>query len=106
MSFGSIILRLSKIQHHLPPKLAIPTEEQTVLWMVTVFLDTLFTKYLFVQLLINIIMVLVKILSKNVTITINVLLEINLVKGIPNYTRMDGSGKREIIIALLIGILL
>ena len=54
--------------------------KRAVLWMVTVFLNALFTKHLLVQLLINITMVLVRILSKNVTITINVLLEINLVK--------------------------
>ena len=46
---------------------------------ITVFLNALFTKHLLLQLLINIFMVLVKILSKNVTITtINVLLEKNL----------------------------
>ena len=42
--------------------------------------EALFTKHLLLQLLINITMVLVKILSKNVTITINLLLEMNLVK--------------------------
>ena len=42
--------------------------------------ECLILKYLLVQLLINITMVLVKILSKNVTTTIIVLLEINLVK--------------------------
>ena len=51
-----------------------------LLWMVTVFLNALFTKHLLLPLLVKITMVLVKILSKNVTITINVLLEINLVK--------------------------
>ena len=45
---------------------------QTILWMVTVVVNALFTKHLLLQLLVNIIMVLVKILSKNVTITINV----------------------------------
>ena len=43
-------------------------------------LNALFTKNLLVQLLMIITMVLVKILSKNVTITIIVLLEINLVQ--------------------------
>ena len=61
--------------------LAIAVEKQIVLWMTTVFLNALFTKHLLVQpLLINITMELVKILSKNVSITITVLLEINLVK--------------------------
>ena len=54
--------------------------KQTALWVATVFLNALFTKHLLVQLLINITMELVKILSKNVTVTIIVLLEINLVK--------------------------
>ena len=61
-------------------KLAIVVEKQIVLWMVTVFLNALFAKHLLVQLPINITMVLVKISSKNVTITIIVFLEINLVK--------------------------
>ena len=72
----------------LPPKLAIAVEKQTLLWTVTVFLNALFTKHLLVQLLINITMALVKILSKNVTITINVLLEVNLVKRILNCPSM------------------
>ena len=63
MSSGNIFLKLWKIQHHLPPKLATAVEKQIVLWMVTVFLNALFTKHLSVQLLINITMVLVKILS-------------------------------------------
>ena len=73
MSSGNIVLKLCKIQPHLPPKLAIAVEKQTDLWMVTVFLNALFTKHLLVQLLINITMVIVKILSKNVAITILVL---------------------------------
>ena len=84
MSSENIILKLSKVHYHLPPKLVIVVKKQTLLWMVTVFLNDLFTKHLLVQLLINITMVFVKILSKNVTITINVLLEINLVKGTLN----------------------
>ena len=77
MSSRNIIIKLRKTQHHLPPKLATAVEKQTVLWMITVFLNALFTKHLLLQLLIIIFMVLVKILSKNVTITtINVLLEI------------------------------
>ena len=75
MSSRDIILKLWKIQYHLPPKLAIAVEKQTTLLMGTVFLNALFTKHLLLQLLINITMVLKKILSKNVTITINVLLQ-------------------------------
>ena len=106
MSSGNIILKLWKIQHHLPPKLAIAVEKQTVLWTVTDFLTALFTKHLVVQLLINIAVVLVKILSKNVTTTINVLLEINLVESMLNCPSMYRNWKREILIILLIGILL
>ena len=106
MSSGNIILKLWKIQHHLPPKLAIAVEKQIVLWMVTVFLNALFTRHLLVQLLINVTMVLVKILSKNVTIIILVLLEINLVKRTLNCSITYGNWKRKILITLLIGILL
>ena len=88
MSSENIIL---KLLHHLPSKLAIVFEKQTVLWMVTVFLSSLFTKHLLIQLLINITMVLVKILSKNVTITINVLLKVNLVKITLNCVSIYGN---------------
>ena len=74
---------------------------------ITVFLNALFTKHLLLQLLINIFMVLVKILSKNVTITtINVLLEKNVLKRTLNYPSMYGNWKKEMLIILLIGILL
>ena len=102
MSYGNIILKLWKIQYLLPPKIIV--EKQAVLWMVTLFLNALFTKHLLVQLLINITMVLVKILSNNVTITINVLLEIYLVRRTLNCPSMYGNWKREILIILLIGI--
>ena len=55
-------------------------QKQNALWMETVFLNALFTKHLLIQLPINITMALVKTLSKNVTITIHVLLEMNLMK--------------------------
>ena len=58
--------------------------------MVTAFLNALFTKHLLVQLLLNITMALVKILSKNVTINKNGLLEINLVKRILNWPSKYG----------------
>ena len=58
--------------------------------MITVFLSDLFTKHLLIQ-LINITMALVKILSKNVTVTINVLLKINLVKTTLNCPSMHGN---------------
>ena len=106
MSFGNIILKLWKIQYNLPPKLAIDVEKQTVLWMVTVFRNALFTKHLLVQLLINITMVLAKILSKNVTITIIVLLEINLVKRTLNCSSTNRNWMRKILINLLIRLLL
>ena len=83
--------KIMKIQDHLPSKLAIAVEKQTVLWMVTVLLNALFIKHLLVQLLINITMVIVKILSENVTITITVLLEINLVKRILNCSSTYGN---------------
>ena len=83
--------KIMKIQDNLPSKLAIAVEKQTVLWMVTVLLNALFTKHLLVQLLINITMVIVKILSENVTITITVLLEINLVKRILNCSSTYGN---------------
>ena len=97
---GKIFMRIvdkhfSKIQHHQPSKLAIAIEKQTVLWMVTVFLNALFTKHLLIQLLINMIIVLLKILPKNATITINVLLEINLVTGTLKCPRVHGNWKRE-----------
>ena len=63
-------------------------------------------KHLLSQLLINITMVLVKILSKNVAITINVLSEINLVKRTLNCPSTYGNRKKKILIILLIGILL
>ena len=94
MSSGSI-LRLWKIQNHLPPKRAIANEKQTVLWMVTVFLNTLFTKHLLAQLLIYIAMILMKILSKNITITINALSEVNFVERILNYSSIYRNWKRE-----------
>ena len=107
MSSRNIIIKLRKTQHHLPPKLATAVEKQTVLWMINVFLNALFTKHLLLQLLIIIFMVLVKILSKNVTITtINVLLEKNLLKRTLNYPSMYGNWKKELLIILLIGILL
>ena len=81
----------------LTSKLAVVIEKQTVLWMVTVFLSALFTKHLLIQLLINITMVLVKILSKNVTITINVLLEINLLKRTLNCLCIYGNWKMKIL---------
>ena len=59
--------------------------QKTVLWMATVFLSALLTKHLLIQLLISIPMVLMKTLSNNVTITINVVSEINLVKGLSKY---------------------
>ena len=85
MLSGKIILKLWKIQHHLHSKLPIAFE--TVQWMVTVFLTTLFTQDLLIQLL-------------------NFLLEINLVKKKKNCPNMYGNSKREILIILLIGILL
>ena len=69
-------------------------KKQILLWTVTVFLNALFTKQLLVQLLINITMVLVKTLSKNVTIVIIVLLEINLVKRTLNCPSKYGIWKR------------
>ena len=69
-------------------------KKQILLWTVTVFLNALFTKHMLVQLLINITMVLVKTLSKNVTIIIIVLLEINLVKRTLNFPSKYGNGKR------------
>ena len=83
--------KIMKIQDNLPSKLAIAVEKQTVLWMVAVLLNALFTKHLLVQLLINITMVIVKILSENVTITITVLLEINLAKRILNCSSTYGN---------------
>ena len=80
-------------------------QKQTILWMVTAFLNTLLTKDL-LQLPININMVLVKTLSKNVTITMNVLSEINLVKSILNFPSMYRNGKTETFIILLIWLLL
>ena len=44
-------------------------KKQSVLWMVSVFLSALFTKHLLIQLIVNIAMLLVKILSRNVSIT-------------------------------------
>ena len=73
------------------PKLAIVVEKHIVLWMATVFLNILFTKHLLVQLLINITMVVVKILSKDVTIIIVALLEINLIKRTLNYPSTYGN---------------
>ena len=73
------------------PKLAIVVEKYIVLWMATVFLNILFTKHLLVQLLINITMVVVKILSKDVTIIIVALLEINLIKRTLNYPSTYGN---------------
>ena len=72
--------KIMKIQNYLPPKLAIALEKQTVLGVITVFQNALLRKCLLVQLLINITMALLKIFSKNVTETIHILLEINLVK--------------------------
>ena len=72
-------------------KIAITVEKQTVLWMVNVFLSALFTKHLLMQLLRNITMVLIKTLSKHVRITINVILEINLVKRTLNCLSMYGN---------------
>ena len=106
MSSVNIILKLWKIQHHLPPKLAIVVKKQIVLWMTTVFVNDLFRKHLLVQLLVNITMELVKILSKNISITIIVILEINLVKRILNCSSTYGNWKRKILIISLIGILL
>ena len=106
MSSEDIILKLWKIQHQLPSKLAIAVEKQTVLWLVTVFLSALITKHLLIQLLIHITMVLVKILSKNDTITINVLLVTNLVKRTLICLSMYGIWKRKIWIIFSIGTLL
>ena len=75
-------------------------------WMVTIFLNALLTKYLLIQLLINITLVLVKTLSKNVRISINPLLEINLVIKTLNCPSMYRNWKREILIILLIWVLL
>ena len=98
--------KIMKNAASLPPKFVFALKKQTVLWMVNVFLSALFKKHLLVQLLINITMVLVKILSKNVTITITILLEINLVKRTLNCPSIYGNWKRKIWIILLIGILL
>ena len=75
--------------------------------MVTVFLNVndLFTKHLLVQLLINITIILVKILAKNVTIIIIVLFEINLVKKRLNCPSTYGIWKRKIPFISLIAIL-
>ena len=68
--------------------------------------DCLIQKHLLIQLLINITMVLLKILLKNLTITINFLLEINLVKRTLNCFSMYGNWKRKLLIVLSIFILL
>ena len=93
----------SRIIYH--QKLAVTVEKQIAVWMVTLFQNGLFTKHLLVQLLINITMIFVKILSKDVTIIIIVLLEINLVKKTLNYHSTYGNWKRKILFILLIGIL-
>ena len=80
-------------------------QKQTIVWMVTAFLNTLLTKDL-LQLPMNITMVLVKILSQNITITMNVLLEINLVKSILSCPSIYRNGKTETFIILLIWLLL
>ena len=87
----------STISHQ---NLLLPPKKQTVLWKVTVFLNALFTKHLLVQLLLYIAIVLVKILSKDFTKTINILLEKNteLSKYVLKLKERD--------IILLIGILL
>ena len=69
-------------------------------------LSALFTKHLLIQLLIYITMVLAKTFSKNVTITINVLLEINLMRRSLNCLSMYWNSKRKTLIILLIRIFL
>ena len=64
-----------------------------ILW---IFFGYLFTKHLLVQLLINVTIVLVKIFSNNVTITIIVFLEINLVEKTLDCPNMYGNCKRDI----------
>ena len=59
-----------KMHHHLPLNLVTTVRNPTVLWMVTIFVSKLFTKYLLIQLPTNIIMALLKILFKNVIKTI------------------------------------
>ena len=84
----------SKIMKNPAPsttKLTTVAEKQTVIWMVTVSLNALFTKHLLVELPINITTVIVKILSKNVTITIIVILEINLMKRTLNCSSTYGN---------------
>ena len=68
--------------------------------------NALLPKYLLIQLLMNIALVHVKTLSKNVRIPINVLLEINLVIKTLNCPSMYRNRKRKILIILLIWILL
>ena len=106
MSSGNIILKLWKIKHHLPPKLICCQKTDCPMDGNCHSLNALFKKHLLVQLLINITMVLVKIFSKNVTITRNIYLQINLVKRTLNCPSMYGIWKRKIRIILLIRILL
>ena len=63
------------------------------------------TKHLLIQLLINITMILGKTVSKKVSITIHVLVEINLVKKTLNFLSMYGNWKRNILIISLIGMM-
>ena len=106
MSSQNIVLKLWKILHHLPSKPTITVEKQTVLWMETVSLSVLFTKDLLIQWLINITTVIVKALLKNVRLTMQVILEISLVKRILNRLSMYENWKRKILIILLTEILL
>lgn len=59
--------------------------------------SALFPKHLLTPLLKNITMVLLKTLSKNITIRKNVLLEIHLVKRTKDYLSMYGNRKRRIV---------
>ena len=61
---------IMKMHHHLPLNLVTTVRNPTVLWMVTIFVSKLFTKYLLIQLPTNIITALLKILFKNVIKTI------------------------------------
>ena len=106
MSSENIILKLWKTPHHLPSKFANAVQKQTFMWMVTVTLSALFKKHLLVQLLRNVTMVLLKTISKKVTIIILDFLGINLVRRTLNCLIMYGNWNRKILTVLLIGILL
>ena len=68
---------------------------ECLIYKVTIFLNVLFTKLLLRWLLMNIVMVLVKTLSKNVTITTNVFLEMYIMKRTLNSPNMYRNRERE-----------